>query len=128
MDEAHRELVLTQTRLGGARAAAVYALEWAPPAAATVGAQDGTEGASDAAQHESITRDAVAKHRPADQQPMPATYRRGRCTERNPPPSRLLVDVFYLDICCWTLPLDRCSLRGFGVGRLRVGLEGNALR
>jgi hypothetical protein len=60
-----------EARLGGARAAAVYALEWAPLAATTVGPQHGTEGASDAAQHEGITMDAVAQHRPAGQQPMP---------------------------------------------------------
>ena len=39
--------------------------------AATVEAQYGTDGAPDAAQHESVASKAVTKHRPRGQEPMP---------------------------------------------------------
>jgi len=57
--------------LGGGAGAAIDAFEGPLPAAAPVGAQDGTAGVADTAQHESVPGGAVAKRRPEHEQPVP---------------------------------------------------------
>jgi hypothetical protein len=57
--------------LGGGAGAAIDAFERTLPAAATVGAQDGTAGVADTAEHERIPGSAVAKRQPEHEQPVP---------------------------------------------------------
>src|SRR5207237_8655521 len=57
--------------------AAIDALEGPLAAHAPVGSQDGAHRAPHAAQHEGITRAAVAKHGPQENEPVPANVTPG---------------------------------------------------